>query len=179
MPLVACPLWAAPRTYDLVAAQSQVAFEVDIGPDKITGTMPIKTAQLSLDFRDLSHCEVAVDLDAGHADAAPFWAKQAMLGPKVLSVAEFPTIRFQSTGVTGDVNGAKIAGDVTLRGVTRPLVMDGVIWRRLGSDANDLSRLTVKLTGVLHRSEFGATGWGDLVGDDVRLTILARIEAAP
>jgi polyisoprenoid-binding protein YceI len=33
----------------------------------------------------------------------------------------------------------------------------------------------VRLVGKVKRSAFGATGWSDMVGDEVRLDILARI----
>ena len=47
-----------------------------------------------------------------------------------------------------------------------------------GSTADDLEHLTVKLSGHVRRSDFGATGWPDMVGDEVRILITARIDAA-
>ena len=49
------------------------------------------------------------------------------------------------------------------------------IYRQQGSADGDLSHLTIRLTGAVQRSAFGATGWNDMVGDEVRLDILARI----
>jgi hypothetical protein len=36
----------------------------------------------------------------------------------------------------------------------------------------------VTLSGVVYRSDFGATGWSDVVGDEVRLDIVAALQAA-
>jgi polyisoprenoid-binding protein YceI len=52
----------------------------------------------------------------------------AMLGPKVLDAARFATIAFRSTAVSGRTAGAdawdvEVRGDLTLHGVTRPLVL--------------------------------------------------------
>jgi polyisoprenoid-binding protein YceI len=52
----------------------------------------------------------------------------AMLGPKVLDAARFPTIAFRSTAVSGrpagpDAWDVEVRGDLTLHGVTRPLVL--------------------------------------------------------
>lgn len=51
------------------------------------------------------------------------------------------------------------------------------LFRPQGSSADELDQLTVKLSGRVNRSDFGATGWADMVGDEVRITITARIDA--
>ncbi len=54
--------------------------------------------------------------------------QQAMLGPKLLDAARFPTVLFESTAVSGRAAGEavhqlEIAGDLTLHGVTRRLTL--------------------------------------------------------
>lgn len=166
---------ASPAAYVLEPAQSSVGFETDFGSDLITGQMPITRADLVLDFKSLSGSRISVVLDSAHASASFPFAAQAMKGPKVLNSADFPQISFQSTSVTAKGEGAEVQGQVTIRGVTRPMVMQAMIWRQKGHDAGDLSRLTIRLTGAVNRSDFGAAGWSDMVGDQVRLDILARI----
>jgi polyisoprenoid-binding protein YceI len=68
-----------------------------------------------------------------------------------------------------------VEGNVTIRGVTQPMTLAAQIWRQKDSEPGDLSHLTVRLVGTVKRSAFGATGWSDMVGDEVRLDILARI----
>ena len=166
---------AAPANYTLQPEASTVGFETDFGPDKITGRMPVTAASLTLDFQHIAGSTVAVTLDVGHAEASFPFAAQAMRGPKVLDAQEFPTISFQSTAVAADGDGAAVKGNITIRGVTRPATLHAVIFRQQGSADGDLSHLTIHLTGAVARSDFGATGWADMVGDEVRLDILARI----
>ena len=166
---------AAPANYTLQPEASTVGFETDFGPDKITGRMPVTAASLTLDFQHIAGSTVAVTLDVGHAEASFPFAAQAMRGPKVLDAQEFPTISFQSTAVAADGDGAVVKGNITIRGVTRPATLHAVIFRQQGSADGDLSHLTIHLTGAVARSDFGATGWADMVGDEVRLDILARI----
>lgn len=169
---------AAPVPYDLQADRSTVGFETDFGPDHITGAMPVKSARLILDFDQVKNCVIDVSLDAAHADASFPFAAQAMKGPKVLDARAYPEMVFRSSAITRNGDGARVAGDLTIRGVTRPVTLDATIFRQQGTEAGDLSRLTVRLTGKLNRSDFGATGWSDMVGDEVRLIITARIERA-
>jgi polyisoprenoid-binding protein YceI len=175
MAVLASPLAAAPATYSLEPAASTVGFETDFGKDRITGQMPITSADLTLDFDSVANCKVAVTLDASGAQASFPFAAQAMKGPKVLDTDAHPQIIFQSTSVKASGKGAKVSGWVTIRGVKQPMVLDAQIYRQKGTAEGDLSHLSIRLVGAVKRSDFGATGWADMVGDEVRLDILARI----
>lgn len=172
----ATTLGAAPRTYALDPAQSLVGFAWDFGPDEIKGEMPVTRADLSLDFKDVTKSKVAVDVDVTRAKAGFPFASQGMKGPKVLDAANHPTISFVSSSVQRTKDGARINGDITVRGVTRPMSFDAQIFRQRGTEETDLSQLVILLNGALNRSEFGANGWSDLAGDQVRLNIRAYIE---
>ncbi len=176
--LCATPALAAPEVYHLQPELSSVGFETDFGPDKVNGTMPVTLADLTLDFAHVGASKVAVTLNAAGADASFPFATQAMRGPKVLDTAEFPEITFVSTKVQPDAQGATVLGNITVRGVTRPTSFHAEIYRQQGAEVGDLSHLTIRLTGAIQRSTFGAVGWHDMVGDEVRLNILARIERA-
>ena len=176
--LMASAAIAAPEAYRLQPDQSTVGFETNFGADKINGTMPITSANLMLDFAHVQGCKVAVTLNAAGSEASFPFAAQAMRGPKVLDTAEFPNISFVSTSVTPQAEGATVAGNITIRGVTKPASFHAEIYRQQGTVAGDLSHLSIRLTGEIQRSNFGAVGWNDMVGDAVRLNILARIERA-
>lgn len=176
--LMAQAAMATPAAYHLQPELSSVGFETDFGPDKINGTFPVTKADLTLDFAHIAASKVAVTLNAAGAQASFPFAAQAMRGPKVLDTAEFPDISFVSTAVKPEAQGATVAGNITIRGVTKPASFHAEIWRQQGSTDSDLSHLTIRLTGVVKRSDFGAVGWIDMVGDEVRLNILARIERA-
>lgn len=173
--LAAAPALAKPVPYLLEPAESTVGFETDFGPDHITGAMPVKSARLILDFDAVSNSQIDVALDVTKAQASFPFAAQAMKGPKVLDSINFPEMSFHSTAIRRDGDGAQVEGDLTIRGVTRPVTLKANIYRQKGTESGDLSQLTVQLQGTVRRSEFGATGWSDMVGDEVRLNILARI----
>lgn len=119
-----------------------------------------------------SKVEVSVDvnsLDTGDQQYGPKFARQFLDGE------HHPTASFVSTGFiqTGPTSGV-MTGDLTLRGVTRPVqlnvVFDGyesgpVAGRRAGFSA----------TGRIHREDFGITFFvPGVIGDDVDLTIEAE-----
>ena len=175
----ALPLNAAPQAYALDARSSAVEFLWDFGPDEFTGSMAITQADLVIDFANLGASEVRVTVDASRAEAGFPFATQALRGPRMLDTATHPDLTFVSSSVTSTGGGsARISGDLTVRGVTRPASLDAVIYRAAGSDPGDLRQLTILLDGSLSRAAFGADGWADLVGDEVRLRITAMISQA-
>jgi polyisoprenoid-binding protein YceI len=175
--LMAVPALAGTTAYRLDAAASTVAFETDFGPDKITGSIPLEKADLRLDFDNVAKSTVAVILDVAGATASFPFAAQALKGPKVLDAGSHPQMIFESTSFVRSGDAADVAGNLTIRGVTKPVTLKAEIFRPQGSAADDLSRLTVRLTGRVNRSDFGATGWSDMVGDEVRIIITARLDA--
>lgn len=173
---LAQPALAVPVDYVLQADASQVGFALDFGQDQITGQMPVTLADLTIDFESLANCRFDVALDVSSASASFPFAEQALKGPKVLDAAAHPSITFRSTAVHPAGDGAAVDGVLTIRGVDRPVTLAATIWRQKGTEVGDRSRLTVHLVGAVNRSDFGANGWSDMVGDQVRIDILARIE---
>lgn len=174
----AAPALAAPIPYRYDAEGSIVGFEADFGPTPIRGQMPVADITLALDFDRVAASHVEVTLDAAAARANIPFATEAMKGENVLATTDHPQIRFESTSVRPTETGAEIAGRLTIRGVTREATLDAVLYRPPGSDPDARDDLKILITGTVSRSAFGATGFADLVGDEVRLKILAHIRRA-
>lgn len=178
--LAATALAAAARDYRLDPAASTVAFLWDFGPDEFQGSMAVAQADLSLDFQDLGRSRVTVAVDASQAQAGFPFATQAMRGPRVLDTDRFPLLTFVSSRVTGTGQGAaRIDGTLTVRGVSLPATLQAQLYRPPGTDPGQYDRLIIRLNGALSRGAYGADGWSDLVGDEVRLRIEAVIAADP
>ena len=87
-------------------------------------------------------------------------------------VAKFPVATFKSTKI--EVTGAdkgKITGDLTLHGVTKPVVLDATLNRGGIHPVTQDYILGFDATGSLSRSEFGIKTLVPFVGDQVKLTI--------
>ena len=94
-------------------------------------------------------------------------------------VEKFPEATFKSTSieVTGDGTG-KLTGDLTLHGVTKPVVLDITF---NGSGVPPMTQLYVvgfNATTTLKRSDFGITNFIPLVGDEVKLLISCEFDRA-
>lgn len=167
--------------YVLDIASTEVKFGFQLNGFWQNGTMPIRKSEIALDPKRLSSTRISVALDASAAKTNLIFATMAMTSPKILNVEQFPTISFATRRVTLGAegrlsNGAEVIGDLTLRGVTRPLSLSVDLYRRPGSAVGDLSRLDFILRGSLSRAAFGASGYPELVSDTVRLDIRAGLQ---
>ena len=99
--------------------------------------------------------------------------------PDFLDVAKFPQATFKSTSVkpTG-AGAADITGDLTLHGVTRPVVVQAT-FVQAGVSPID-KKYTVGFSGktTIKRSEFGIKTYVPAISDDVTLRIDAEFKAA-
>ncbi|MCA8884234.1 MAG: YceI family protein [Rhodobacteraceae bacterium] len=177
--IAAQPVLAAPSSYRLDPGGSEVAFTYTLSGQDGTGTMPILRADLVLDFDNAAASRAEVELDATGVQTSVGPITDALKGETILDAARFPRIVFRSSSVTARLGGATVTGDVTIRGITRPLTLSADIFRPQGSAPGDRSHLTVRLTGAIDRHDFGASGYRDLVADMVQLRILARIVQTP
>lgn len=170
---------AGEARYEIDMARSKAAFEVMFGKDLITGTIPIVSADIRLDPDAPAKSQVAIVMNNAGAQASFPFATQAMRGPKIFDTARYPHMRFVSKRFLLDGYAGKVEGLLTLRGQTRPVILTAEIYRQQGAAAGDLSRLTVRLSGTLSRSAFGADGWAGMVADEVAMLLVVRLARAP
>ncbi len=166
---------ANPVSYQLDTARSKVHFVYEFGSNKMTGTIPVSSADMQIDLDNLPASGISVTLDASRARAGILFATQAMKSAKVLNTNEFPEIYFHSTRITGNLKGAVVTGRLTARGVTRLVTLRAGLYRQQGTDPRNLDHLAILLTGDISRSAFGANGYPAYVGDTIHLRIIALI----
>ncbi|WP_156883018.1 YceI family protein [Rhodovulum sp. P5] len=179
LPLLICTAaLAEPSRYALDRDRSRFAFDAAFGADRLTGTIPVASADVLLDLVQPPDSRISVTLNSRQAKANFPLATRALRGPGILNAGASPAITFQSREMAFNGSVGRVSGEITLRGQTRPIAFDARLYRQRGQEPDDLSRLSVRLTGHLNRSDFGADGWSGLVGDQVNLTILVRLTRA-
>lgn len=108
--------------------------------------------------------------------SGPRWMDRATRSDDFLAVDSHPDIRFRSEPFSDAVlhEGGRIAGELTLRGLTR-----AVSFRLLPSAcANPGRDCDLQVHGTISRTEFGMTAHRFSVRDDVLLQMRVRLQAA-
>jgi polyisoprenoid-binding protein YceI len=121
------------------------------------------------DFSD-ANIELTADVNSINTDDEN--RDKHLKSPDFFDASKFNTLTFKSKSFK-NVGGKKykLAGDLTLHGVTKPVVLD-VVYN--GSAVHPYSKKTVagfKITGTLKRSDFGigASTPSAVVGDEVAI----------
>jgi polyisoprenoid-binding protein YceI len=122
---------------------------------------------------DITKSTVNVTIDVTTVDTGVTRRDDDLKSAKFFDVAKFPTATFVSTSVSKSGSGLTVAGNLTLHGVTKPVVLqvDAPTGPVSGMDKKPHSGFSA--TTTLKRTDFGiATGFPTtVVGDDVALTI--------
>ena len=101
-----------------------------------------------------------------------------LAGPDWFNAIKFPAITFKSTAieVTGPAT-AKIKGDLTMLGVTRPIVLDTTMNGAMTTHPFTLGpAFGISATGVVDRAAFGLNAYEGMVGTEVTILIEAEFQ---
>ncbi len=175
------PRWS----FDLV--HSSVNFTVrHMVVSKVRGRFTKWDGALVMDEQQPAAGRVDVVIDAASIDTGVEQRDGHLKSPDFFDVARFPTIAFKSTKVEPAGAGAlKVAGELTMHGVTRPVVLD-VEYAGSAKDPWGGVRAGFSARASLDRKDFGLTynqlleTGGVLVGETVEISIEAEmVKQAP
>jgi polyisoprenoid-binding protein YceI len=167
--------------WDFDLSHSSINFHVrHLMVSKVHGRFTKWFGVLELDQDDLTRSKIDVTIDAGSIDTREDKRDEHLRSPDFLDVATYPTITFKSTRIARDGDDYRVEGDLTIHGVSRPVVLEveggGEVKDPWGSTRTGFSAKT-----SISRKDFGLT-WNValeagvfLVGD--KLEINLEIEA--
>lgn len=135
-----------------------------------------------LDSDDPTRSKVDVTIGAASIDTRMPQRDDHLRSADFFDVEHFPTLTFKSRTVTVNGEDLKVVGDLTIRGVSREVVLDVTSQGRQADPWGGL-RAGFEARARIKRSDFGLT-WnqaleagGVAVGDEVKITIDAELIA--
>lgn len=142
----------------------------------LQGLLPIK-AQFSkfegnavYDPKNLKDFKMSFIADSDSLDAG--LASYRLKDPDNFAVEKFPKIEFKSTSVIVDNDHqGKLTGDLTMRGVTKPVTLDITVDLAQSND----KQVTFSSSSKVKRSDWGMSSNPDLAADDVELNIQGKL----
>ncbi len=115
---------------------------------------------------------VDIVIDAKSVDTGYATFNEHIQGEDFLDTARHPTATFKSTRVKfkGD-KPAKIEGELTLKGVTRPVTLTVTSFQAMPHPMLKKNAIGANAHAVVKRSDFNAGKYAPHVGDEVRIDI--------
>jgi len=172
------PAKAVSGSYALDPAHSQAVFTVNhFGFSEYIGQFREPTGTLVLDTKAPAKSSVDVTFPIAKVGTTVAALDAHLQKPEFFDAEKFPTAHFVSTKVVAQGSAATITGNLTIKGVTKPVVLKA---RFVGAGINPFTNkpaIGFSATTSVKRSDFGVAYGIPLVTDEVKLTINASFDA--
>jgi len=177
---------AGTSTWTVDASHSRVGFAVKhLVISTVRGEFGKYEGKIVLDEADVTRSTVEAKIDVASVDTGVADRDAHLRSPDFFDAAKHPVMTFRSTKVAkAGKDALKVTGDLTLRGVTKPVVLDVATSPEVKGMYGETRRAFVATTKI-DRQAFGlawskAVEAGPVVGDEVTITLELEVtKAAP
>lgn len=162
----------APYVFDTTRAEVRFSYSMPLstGQGRFTGVSGV--AEIDDAAIEQSTAEVVIDTRTLTANTAI--AEGELRGKDFFAVAAYPQMRFKSRSVeTKSPAAYRMSGDMTVKGVTRPIVLQ-IALQPPAADGTRQFRATTRI----RRGDFNMTAYAFLVGEIVQIEIRATLVPA-
>ncbi len=168
---------AATSSWNVDPSHSQVGFAVKhLVISNVRGEFGAYSGKLVLDESDVTKSTVEATIDVASIDTKVADRDTHLKSPDFFDAAKYPSIAFKSTKVAkAGKDRLKVTGDLSLHGVTRPVVLDVTTTPAVKGMYGETRRGFAAATKI-SRKDFGLT-WnklveaGPAVGDEVSVAL--------
>lgn len=177
--LFTVPTLAVASTWNIDPEHSNIGFKVrHLMVSNVKGVFGKVSGVVHVDDNDLAKSSVTATIDTASIDTGVAKRDAHLKSADFLDVEKYPTMTFVSTKIAPTGAGKmKLSGNLTLHGVTRPVVLDVEGLSPEIKDPMGTIRRGASATTVINRKDFGVI-WnkmleagGVAVGDDVNINI--------
>ena len=174
------PTIAQSNAWQLDPAHSSAQFAVrHLGISTVRGTFTKLSGSAHYDPADAKNNSVEVTIETASVDTRVEMRDNDLRSDHFFDVPKYPTMTFRSTKVeSAGADKLRITGDLTIRGVTKPVSLDVEGPSKPINDGQGHLHMGVSATGTLDRTDFGMTGYQVAVGNEIKLTIDAELVQA-
>jgi len=164
-------------TYKVDPGHTEIAFSINhLGFSIYHGLFVGPSGTLTLDPAKPNAAKVVVDFPIDGVRTTSAKLDEHLKSPEFFDAAKFPTAHFESTSVAASGMNATINGNLTLKGVTKPVTLKAKFIGAGKGPMNGADSMGFEATTTISRSAFGISYGVPLVGDQVDLTIAAAFE---
>lgn len=159
-------------------AHSDALFSIrHMGISNVHGSFSQVTGTVVYDDKNIAESSVDATIQTGTVNTDNAMRDTDLKSPKFFDVAKFPTMHFVSTRLTDEGGQLKLYGNLTMHGVTKPVVLNMEPVGKTQLDPYGKTRRGFTASTTLDRKDFGLVWNGTLksgdsvLGDDVKVTL--------
>lgn len=140
----------------------------------VTGSLKSFSATLSSNEDNFTNAEISFDGDLNSIDTGNTDRDNHLKSADFFNAAEFNSMSFKSQSVEQDGNDLTVKGDLTIKGITKPVTL-AIEFGGIATDPYGNTKAGFTLSGKINRTDFGLT-WnaaletgGVMVSEEVRI----------
>jgi len=168
-------------TWNIDSAHAAANFSVrHLMVSNVKGTLGQVTGTVTLDDADVTKSKVDVSIDVKGINTKEQKRDDHLRSKDFFDVEKFPVITFKSTKIEKAGDKLKVSGDLTIRGVTKSIVLDTTVTPEVKNPFTKAVTRGMNGTAKINRKDFGLN-WnvaleagGVLVGDEVEISVEAE-----
>jgi polyisoprenoid-binding protein YceI len=174
---------AAPVQWEIDTSHSELTFRVRHLVSRVRGRFNQFGGTIVADPANLAGGSVNVTVQTASIDTNNERRDTHLRSADFFDAATHPTITFRSTRVEVSGNELKVHGNLTMRGVTKPVVLEGQMLEVGGAPGR--RRIGFEATTTVNRMDYGvawnraAEGGGVVLGDEVQISIAVEAVEKP
>jgi polyisoprenoid-binding protein YceI len=183
-PAAAAPVAAAGvHTWSIDPSHSEISFRIRHLMSRVSGSFDKWTGSITADPANWAGGAVDVTIQTASIDTRQERRDADLRSPSFFAADSFPTITFKSRRVDVKGDSLHIQGDLTMRGVTKPVTLDGEFLGIQGQAGRRKIGFTAHTR--VNRLDYGVRwnrvveGGGALLGDDVDIDIAVEANEQP
>ncbi len=166
------------QTWKVDKAHAKLGFTVEhMMVSDVEGWFRNFDATMTASKSDFSDAQIDLTADAASINTDNEKRDNHLKSADFFDVTKYPGITFKSKSFKKvDDKNYKLAGDLTMHGITKPVVLD-VVFKGMANQMNSTKKIAgFKVSGTLKRKDFaiGAGMPSAVVSDDV--TLIANVE---
>lgn len=164
---------AAPVTYKLDPGHTMVLFSWNhFGYSNPTADLGLGEGTLVFDEQHPANSSVEVTLPLARLDTHVSALDEHLKKPDFLNADQYPVVTFKSTEVQPlGGNKFKVTGNLTVHGVTRPVVLDATLNKVGPHPMTKAPSIGFDATASIKRSDFGVGAYVPNVSDELSIRI--------
>jgi len=168
-----------PVTWQIDPSHSELSFRIRHLVSRVNGSFGEWKGTIVADPRNLAGGSVQVEIKTASIDTNNERRDTHLRSGDFFDAEKHPTITFRSTRVQTRGRRLTVNGNLTMNGITRPVVLTGEAAEPAGAAGK--RRIGFEATTTINRKDFNVTwnraaeGGGVVLGDEVEITI--NIEA--
>ena len=175
-PVAHRPKPAAPVVWNIDKGHSVVTFQIRHFVSKVRGSFADFKGTITADPDAWENAQIDVEIATPSITTNNERRDNDLRSPNFFAVDTFPTMTFKSTRIERKGDDAKIYGTLTMRGVSKPIVLDGH-FNGIQKSSQGGDRVGFDATTTINRLDYGvkwnraAEGGGVVLGDEVKIEI--------